>query len=80
MFFNFTALAAGIPFLPPYLDHDKSIFRGWGKNFAVAGSTALSNDLLAKMNISSPFTSSYLNVQLDWMSTYFNGICHNADG
>ena len=80
MFFNFTALAAGIPFLPPYLDQDTLNFRGHGKNFAVAGSTASPKNLPAKTNISISVTRSSLNVQLDWMSTYMNRICHNADG
>ena len=80
MFYNFTALAAGLPFLPPYLDQDESVICNHGENFAVAGATALPADVLAKRNISFAPTKYNLNVQLDWMSTYFNGICHNAEG
>ena len=80
MLYNFTALAAGLPFLPPYLDQDESVICNHGENFAVAGATALPADVLAKRNISFAPTKYNLNVQLDWMSTYFNEICHNAEG
>ena len=65
---------------PPYLDQDALAFSGHGQNFAVACSTALPTEVLAKKNILNPDTRRSLNVQLDWMSTYFNGICHNIDG
>ncbi|KAG2695648.1 hypothetical protein I3760_07G022100 [Carya illinoinensis] len=48
-----------------------------GENFAVAGSTALSTNALAKKNILSPVTNSSLDVQLDWMSSHFNAACLN---
>lgn len=54
--------------------------RGYGENFAVAGSTALPTYVLAEKNISSPITNSSLSVQLDWMFSHFNGICFNDDG
>ncbi|KAK7852867.1 gdsl esterase/lipase [Quercus suber] len=54
-------------------------YHGHGQNFAVACSTALPTEVLAKKNILNPDTRRSLNVQLDWMSTYFNGICHNID-
>lgn len=77
---KFTAQAAGIPFLDPYLNRDALFFRGRGENFAVAGSTALPTDVLAEKNISSPLTGSSLTVQLDWMLSHFNGICYSAYG
>lgn len=78
-FCNYTALAAGVPFLHPYLNKDDVLVLppGLGENFAVAGSTALSAYALAKKNISSPVTNSSLHVQLDWMSTHFNKTCGN---
>ena len=50
MFYDFTALAAGVPFPPPppYLDRDALVFSGHGQNFAVACSTALPTEVLAK--------------------------------
>ena len=80
MFYNFPAQAAGLPFLPPYLDRNTSVNGSHGKNFAVAGAAALPTEVLVKKNISVVATNSSLNVQLDWMATYFNGICHNAEG
>ncbi|XP_048324066.2 acetylajmalan esterase [Ziziphus jujuba] len=73
---DYIALSAGLPFLNPYLSKD-SLFTQ-GVNFAVAGSTALSPNVLAEKNIVSPFTNSSLSVQLHWMSTYFNSICLSA--
>nr|POE93842.1 gdsl esterase/lipase [Quercus suber] len=78
-FMDRETLAAGLPFLPPYLDQDVSVICNHGENFAVAGATALPPDVLAKRNISFSPTKYNLNVQLDCMSTYFNGICHNAE-
>ncbi|KAL3813245.1 hypothetical protein ACJIZ3_014513 [Penstemon smallii] len=56
-------MAVGLPFVPPYKNTD-AYFR-YGVNFAVA----------ASKNIFSPVTTSSLNVQLEWMSNYFNSIC-----
>ena len=80
MFYNFTAQAAGLPFLPPYLDRDTSVNGSHGENFAVAGAAALPTEVLLEKNISVIATNSSLKVQLDWMSTYFSGICLNAEG
>ncbi|KAM3753021.1 hypothetical protein ACB098_03G062500 [Castanea mollissima] len=76
---DFLALAAGVFFLSPYLDQDALVFSGHGQNFAVACSTTLPTEVLAKKNILNSDTRRSLNVQLDWVSTYFNGICHNID-
>ncbi|KAK4492945.1 hypothetical protein RD792_000272 [Penstemon davidsonii] len=70
---DYIAMAAGLPFVPPYKNTDAD-FR-YGVNFAVAGSTALPSENLASKNIFSPMTTSSLNVQLEWMSSYFNSIC-----
>lgn len=80
MLYDFTALAAGVPFLPHYLDQDALVFSGHRQNFAVACSTTLPTEVLAKKNILNPDTRRSLNVQLDWMYNYFNGICRNIDG
>ncbi|KAK6154488.1 hypothetical protein DH2020_008736 [Rehmannia glutinosa] len=72
---DFIAMAAGLPFLPPYKDVNGD-FRH-GVNFAVAGSTALPSEVLAGKHIISPVTTSSLNVQLDWMSNHLNSICTN---
>ncbi|KAF7138710.1 hypothetical protein RHSIM_Rhsim07G0189800 [Rhododendron simsii] len=67
---DFIASASGLPFLNPYLKKDAN-FRN-GVNFAVAGSTALPVDFLAKENIIVQLiTNSSLHVQLDWMSKHF---------
>ncbi|KAM7481945.1 hypothetical protein LguiB_006528 [Lonicera macranthoides] len=70
---DYIALASGLPLLNPYKKVNAD-FRH-GANFAVAGATALPVGLLANRNILSSITNSSLNVQLDWMSTYFNSIC-----
>lgn len=69
-----TAIASGLPFLNPYEKVDAD-FRH-GVNFAVGGATALPVDVLTDRNILPSVTNSSLNVQLDWMSTYFNSLCH----
>ncbi|XVF04788.1 hypothetical protein REPUB_Repub05bG0115500 [Reevesia pubescens] len=74
---DFFAHSAGIPFLNPYLNSE-ALSRDRGVNFAVAGSTALPVGILAKDKIIAPVTNSSLSRQLDWMSTYFNGICEDC--
>lgn len=74
------ALSAGIHFLHPYLDSDALYTRGRGVNFAVAGSTALPVEILAENGVLAPVTNSSLSRQLDWMFTYFNGICRSDEG
>lgn len=73
-------MSAGIPLLDPYLNKDALFSKGRGVNFAVAGSTALPVAALAQFNISSPYTSSSLSIQLDWMDSHFNSTCFNAKG
>ena len=73
-----TAIALGLPLLNPYKMTDAD-FRH-GVNFAVAGSTALPVEFLTKKNISSPATNSSLSVQLDWMLTHFDSLCHGKRG
>ena len=75
-----TALSAGIRFLEPYLNTDALFTRGRGVNFAVAGSTALPVEILAENRVLAPVTNSSLSRQLDWMFTYFNGICQDDEG
>ncbi|KAI8022229.1 Acetylajmalan esterase [Camellia lanceoleosa] len=71
---DFFAMAAGLPFLDPYLNTDGD-FRH-GANFAVASSTALPVEVLANKNILTMYTNSSLSVQLNWMSTHFYSIFH----
>ncbi|XP_052172275.1 acetylajmalan esterase-like [Diospyros lotus] len=72
---NYLAMATSLPFLDPYMNTSGDF--GHGVNFAVAGSTTLPVDFLAKKNISTMVTHSSLEVQLGWMSTHFNFTCHN---
>ncbi|KAH7846885.1 hypothetical protein Vadar_019317 [Vaccinium darrowii] len=67
---DFIANASGLPFLNPYLKKDAK-FRH-GVNFAVAGATALPENVLTKLNITNTLTNSSLQVQLDWMSKHLN--------
>ncbi|KAK6246028.1 hypothetical protein SCA6_009118 [Theobroma cacao] len=76
---DYIALSAGIPFLEPYLNSDALFTRGRGVNFAVAGSTALPVETLAENNVLAPVTNSSLSRQLDWMFSYFNGICRDEE-
>ncbi|KAJ8529493.1 hypothetical protein K7X08_036328 [Anisodus acutangulus] len=66
---DFIALGSGLPLLSPYKDQSAN-FRN-GANFAVAGATALSAEVLAEKKIAMSFTNSSLSVQLDWMSSHF---------
>ncbi|XP_073158421.1 GDSL esterase/lipase At5g03980-like [Henckelia pumila] len=70
---DYIAMASGLPYLNPYQDRDADFRKG--NNFATAGATALPVQFLKDKNISSPFTSTSLDVQLDWMFTHFNSIC-----
>ncbi|KAK4595710.1 hypothetical protein RGQ29_013982, partial [Quercus rubra] len=84
---DFIAQSAGIPLLAPYLNKD-ALFSGGhlganiavavsgGVNFAAADATALPINFFGA-NFPSSVTSSSLNVQLDWMSTYFHHTYHN---
>ncbi|GAY57458.1 hypothetical protein CUMW_179580 [Citrus unshiu] len=77
---DYFAISAGIPFVDAFLNSNASLYsQGHGVNFAVAGSTALPSYILADKKISSPVTNSSLSTQLDWMFTYFNGICYDYD-
>ncbi|XVE60519.1 hypothetical protein DITRI_Ditri05aG0135500 [Diplodiscus trichospermus] len=76
---DYLALSAGIPFLEPYLNTDALFTHGHGVNFAVAGSTALPVEILAENGVLAPVTNSSLSRQLDWMFSYFNGICRNDE-
>ncbi|KAL4028934.1 hypothetical protein IC575_012151 [Cucumis melo] len=70
---DYFALDAKLPLVNPYLNKDA--LTRHGVNFAVAGSTALSSQLLSEKKISSPLTNSSLDIQLDWMFSHFNSIC-----
>ncbi|XP_075518272.1 LOW QUALITY PROTEIN: acetylajmalan esterase-like [Primulina tabacum] len=70
---DYIAMASGLPFLNPYQNRDADFRKG--NNFATSGATALTVEFLKAKNISSPFTSTSLDVQLDWMFTHFNSIC-----
>ncbi|KAL8134863.1 acetylajmalan esterase-like [Apium graveolens] len=71
---DYIALAAGIPLLNPYLKASANFTHG--VNFAVGSSTALSENTLAKKNITlAGGTKSSVEVQLEWMSTYFASRC-----
>ncbi|KAL3832901.1 hypothetical protein ACJIZ3_007637 [Penstemon smallii] len=70
---DYIAIAAGLPFVDPY-KNTKSYFKK-GSNYATAGATALPTGMLSSKNISSPLTTTSLDVQLDYMFTHFNSIC-----
>ncbi|KAL2897186.1 hypothetical protein RDABS01_038969 [Bienertia sinuspersici] len=64
-----------LPYLDAYLNKDGNFSHG--VNFAVAGSTALSTQILAAQGIMSPATRSSLSVQLDWFRSHLQSICSN---
>ncbi|XP_012089444.1 acetylajmalan esterase-like [Jatropha curcas] len=64
---DYIALSTGVPLLDAYKNPNATFTRGRGVNFAVAGSTALP--------VPGSITNSSLSTQLDWMFSYFNGIC-----
>ncbi|KAL3381870.1 hypothetical protein AABB24_001791 [Solanum stoloniferum] len=67
---DFIALESGLPLLNPYKDQSAN-FRH-GVNFAVAGCTGISAEIMAENKIfNTAFTNSSLTVQLDWMSSHF---------
>ncbi|KAF3622094.1 putative acetylajmalan esterase-like [Capsicum annuum] len=70
---DFIALESGLPLLNPYEDPRANFIHG--ANFAVAGATALSTEILAEKKIVNRVTNSSLNVQLDWMSSHFETNC-----
>lgn len=74
------AQSAGVPWLDGYLNRNAIFSRGRRVNFAVAGSTALPVYVLSEEGILASVASSSLSTQLDWLLTYFNGICFNDDG
>lgn len=73
-------MAAGLPFLSPYLKKDADFSHG--VNFAVASSTAISIKDLAQRNITvNPQTvNTSLNVQVDWMADYLKSYCKPGPG
>ncbi|KAL3349573.1 hypothetical protein AABB24_022608 [Solanum stoloniferum] len=67
---DFIALESGLPLLKPY--KDTSAHFKHGVNFAVAGCTGISTEIMAENKIfNTAFTNSSLTVQLDWMSSHF---------
>ncbi|KAF3669028.1 putative acetylajmalan esterase-like [Capsicum annuum] len=70
---DFIALESGLPLLNPYKDQSANFTHG--ANFAVAGATALSAQVLAKKKIAMSITNSSLSVQLDWMASHFKTTC-----
>ncbi|KAL8134865.1 hypothetical protein AgCh_009756 [Apium graveolens] len=70
---DYTALAAGLPLIDPYLQGNSNFTHG--VNFAVGGATALSIEALAEKNIIPFGTSSSLDVQLEWLSTHLASKC-----
>ncbi|KAJ0079540.1 hypothetical protein Patl1_22365 [Pistacia atlantica] len=74
---DYIAQSAGVPLLDAYLNPNATFSHGHGMNFAVAGSTALPVNVLLEKRIVASVTNSSLSTQLDWMFTYFNGICYD---
>ncbi|XP_002528395.2 GDSL esterase/lipase At5g03980 [Ricinus communis] len=72
---DYIALSAGVPLLNPYLINPNASDHNRGVNFAVAGSTALPADVLARKRVLAPVTNSSLTIQLNWMSAHFNTTC-----
>ncbi|EYU34358.1 hypothetical protein MIMGU_mgv1a024690mg, partial [Erythranthe guttata] len=65
--------ASGLAFINPYKNREAEFKNG--DNFATAGATALPTQFLQSKNISSPITTTSLDLQLDLMFTHFNSIC-----
>ncbi|KAL3516026.1 hypothetical protein ACH5RR_022928 [Cinchona calisaya] len=78
MRFFFSALASGLPYLDPSEKEDGNF--ATGVNFAVAGSTALSNEALKAMIITNTSTNSSLGVQVEWMTSHFKSVCQTKEG
>ncbi|KAL8028870.1 hypothetical protein ABFX02_14G189800 [Erythranthe guttata] len=70
---DYIAAASGLAFINPYKNREAEFKNG--DNFATAGATALPTQFLQSKNISSPITTTSLDVQLDLMFTHFNSIC-----
>lgn len=66
---DYIASAAGIPFLNPYLNSTANFSHG--VNFAVGGSTSLP----VRKDAIVSHTRDSLDVQLNWMSTFFDSWC-----
>lgn len=80
MFVELTAKAAGLPYLHPYMNRNAHFKHGI--NFAVASSTAMSVEDLAKRNITvnDKTSNSSLQVQIDWMSDFLATYCMPGRG
>ncbi|KAK6118565.1 hypothetical protein DH2020_047678 [Rehmannia glutinosa] len=70
---DYLATASGLAFINPSKNTEAN-FRN-GDNFATAWATALPVQILNSKNISSPYTTTSLDVQLDLMFSHFNSIC-----
>nr|XP_017222289.1 PREDICTED: acetylajmalan esterase-like [Daucus carota subsp. sativus] len=72
---DYIAKAAGLPYLHPYMNRNAHFKHGI--NFAVASSTAMSVEDLAKRNITvnDKTSNSSLQVQIDWMSDFLATYC-----
>ncbi|XP_074337449.1 acetylajmalan esterase-like [Apium graveolens] len=72
---DYIAKAAGLSYLHPYMMKNGHFKHGI--NFAVASSTAMSTEDLAKRNVSvnSKTSNSSLQVQVDWMAQFLASYC-----
>ncbi|RWR86951.1 acetylajmalan esterase-like protein [Cinnamomum micranthum f. kanehirae] len=70
---DFLARSLDLPLLNPYLQKDAEFSHG--VNFAVAGATALKASFFQEKNIQMMYTTSSLNVQLNWFKTHLSSIC-----
>ena len=77
------AEAFGLPYVQPYfaLTQGSEVYRGAGINFAVAGATALDQELFRKAEImSSVWTNDSLSVQLGWFKKIKSSLCASEQG
>ncbi|KAI7741178.1 hypothetical protein M8C21_019357, partial [Ambrosia artemisiifolia] len=79
---DFLAESLGFPFIPPYMRIGSSnvVKLNHGVNYAVAGATAVSSQLLAKKGIHNSVTNASLDIQLRWFKHSLPYFCGNASG
>ncbi|XP_022029833.1 GDSL esterase/lipase At1g31550 isoform X2 [Helianthus annuus] len=74
---DFLAESLGLPLIPPYMREDSGYVAEFehGMNYAVAGATTLSSQLLADEGIHNLVTNASFEVQLKWFKESLPSIC-----
>eukprot|EP00258_Populus_trichocarpa_P039913 XP_024455932.1 acetylajmalan esterase-like [Populus trichocarpa] len=78
---DYIARSADLPLVVPYKNSSAlHLSTSRGVNFAYSGAPALSEEALAKKNITLDWAKPTLSVQLGWLDDYFKGYCNNVKG